>query len=76
MLPDPLGSTAVPPFAEQYRLALPRIASVQLRTDAGRFAELHICRRGAHGFGMVKQGFLSDRWTEQFYDWLTDLEFA
>ena len=25
-------------------------------TDAGRSAELHIYRRGEHGFGMVKQG--------------------
>ncbi len=41
-------------------------------TDAGRSAELHIYRRGAHGFGMVKQGFPSDRWIEKFHDWLTD----
>lgn len=45
-------------------------------TDAERSAELHIYRRGAHGFGMVKQGFPSDRWIEQFHDWLRDLEFA
>ncbi len=45
-------------------------------TDAGRYAELHIYRRGAHGFGMVKQGFPSDRWIEQFGEWLTDLGFA
>jgi acetyl esterase/lipase len=45
-------------------------------TDAGRSAELHIYRRGAHGFGMVKQGFPSDRWTEHFRDWLADLGFA
>jgi len=45
-------------------------------TDAGRSAELHIYRRGGHGFGMVKQGFPSDRWIDQFYDWLTDLGFA
>jgi len=45
-------------------------------TDAGRSAELHIYRRGQHGFGMVKQGFPSDRWIEQFHDWLTDLGFA
>jgi len=24
----------------------------------------------------VKQGFPSDRWIDQFYDWLTDLGFA
>jgi acetyl esterase/lipase len=45
-------------------------------TDAQRSAEMHIYRRGAHGFGMVKQGFPSDRWTVQFHDWLTDLGFA
>ena len=45
-------------------------------TDAGRSAELHIYRRGNHGFGMVKQGTPSDRWIEQFRDWLVDLGFA
>ena len=45
-------------------------------TDAGRSAELHIYRRGAHGFGMVKQGLPCDRWIEQFHEWLTDLGFA
>lgn len=43
-------------------------------SDAERSAELHIYRRGAHGFGMVKQGFPSDRWIEQFHEWLMDLE--
>ena len=45
-------------------------------TDAGRSAELHIYRRGAHGFGMAKQGLPCDRWIEQFHQWLTDLGFA
>ena len=45
-------------------------------TDAERSAELHIYRRGAHGFGMVKQNFPSDRWIEHFHDWLGDLGFA
>lgn len=45
-------------------------------TDTGHSAELHIYRRGAHGFGMVKQGLPSDRWIDQFHDWLTDLGFA
>lgn len=44
-------------------------------TDAARSAELHIYRRGDHGFGMVKQGLPSDRWIEQFRDWLADLGF-
>ena len=41
-------------------------------TDAGRSAELHIYRRGQHGFGMVKQGAPSDRWIDLFHDWLAD----
>jgi acetyl esterase/lipase len=45
-------------------------------TDAARSAELHIYRRGDHGFGMVKQGMPSDRWIDQFRDWLVDLGFA
>ena len=45
-------------------------------TDAARSAELHIYRRGAHGFGMVKQGFPSDRWIEHCHEWLSDLGFA
>ncbi|HJW40284.1 MAG TPA: alpha/beta hydrolase fold domain-containing protein, partial [Rhizomicrobium sp.] len=45
-------------------------------TDAGRPAELHIYRRGQHGFGMVKQGFPSDRWIEQFQEWLGDLGYG
>jgi acetyl esterase/lipase len=42
-------------------------------TDAGQSAELHIYRRGQHGFGMVKQNMPSDRWIDQFHDWLVDL---
>jgi len=45
-------------------------------TDAGRSAELHIYRRGNHGFGMVKQGSPSDRWINLFHEWLTDQGFA
>ncbi len=45
-------------------------------SDANRSAELHIYRRGQHGFGMVKQGFPSDRWIDQFHAWLVDLDFA
>jgi hypothetical protein len=41
-------------------------------TDAGRPAELHIFRRGNHGFGVMKQGLPSDRWVDLFHDWLTD----
>ena len=45
-------------------------------TDAGRSAEMHIYRRGDHGFGMVKQGMPSDRWIDLFHDWLIDLGFG
>ncbi len=41
-------------------------------TDAGRSAELHIYRRGQHGFGMIKQGSPSDKWIDLFHDWLAD----
>ncbi len=41
-------------------------------TDAERSAEMHIYRRGNHGFGMVKQGWPSDRWINLFHDWLAD----
>lgn len=40
---------------------------------AGRSSELHVFARGAHGFGMVRQGLPSDRWTDLFLAWLDDL---
>jgi acetyl esterase/lipase len=42
-------------------------------TAANRSSELHTFARGAHGFGMVKQGLPSDHWTELFIAWLDDL---
>ena len=41
-------------------------------SNADRPAELHIFARGAHGFGMVRQGAPSDRWGEMFADWMRD----
>jgi acetyl esterase/lipase len=41
-------------------------------SDADRSAELHLFARGAHGFGMAKQGMPSDRWTDLFLAWLED----
>jgi acetyl esterase/lipase len=41
---------------------------------AGRSSELHVFARGAHGFGMVRQGLPSDRWTDLFLAWLEDLK--
>ena len=40
---------------------------------ADRPAEMHVFRRGQHGFGMVRQGMPSDTWTELFLAWLDDL---
>lgn len=45
-------------------------------TDADRSAELHIFARGAHGFGMVRQGLPCDRWIDLLADWLADHGFA
>ena len=41
-------------------------------SSADRPAELHIFTRGAHGFGMIRQGLPSDRWIDLFRDWLAD----
>lgn len=40
---------------------------------AGRPAELHILRRGGHGFGMGKSGAPTDTWTERFQEWMAGL---
>nr|WP_314895699.1 alpha/beta hydrolase [uncultured Flavobacterium sp.] len=38
--------------------------------DAKQPAELHIYERGGHGFGMKKNKITTDKWTNQFIDWL------
>jgi acetyl esterase/lipase len=43
---------------------------------ADRSAELHVFARGAHGFGMIRQGLPSDRWIDLFEAWLADRGFA
>lgn len=45
-------------------------------SDADRPAELHIFRRGQHGFGMVRQGQPVDRWIDLFGDFLADLGYG
>jgi len=45
-------------------------------SNADRPAELHIFARGAHGFGMVRQGFPVDRWIDLFGAWLIDRGFG
>ena len=39
-------------------------------TDADRSSEMHVFAKGGHGFGMVKQGIPTDRWTDLFLAWL------
>lgn len=43
---------------------------------ADRSSELHIFARGAHGFGMVKQGLPVDRWIDLLGAWLDDKGFG
>ena len=45
-------------------------------SDADRPAELHIFRRGQHGFGMVRQGQPVDRWIDLFGDFMADLGYG
>lgn len=40
---------------------------------ADRPSELHVFARGGHGFGMVRQGLPSDRWTDLFVAWMDDV---
>jgi dienelactone hydrolase len=40
---------------------------------AERSSELHVFARGQHGFGMVRQGLPSDRWTDLFLAWVEDV---
>jgi len=43
---------------------------------ADRPSELHVFARGAHGFGIIRQGLPSDHWTDLFIAWLDDLGLA
>lgn len=43
-------------------------------SEAGKSAELHIFRKGGHGFGMQKQNLPTDQWIDRFYEWLENLE--
>jgi len=42
--------------------------------DAKKSAELHIYRKGGHGFGMTKHNIPTDGWIDRFYEWLIDLK--
>lgn len=41
--------------------------------SAKKSAELHIYRKGHHGFGMRKQNIPTDTWIDRFYEWLINL---
>jgi acetyl esterase/lipase/phospholipase/lecithinase/hemolysin len=43
---------------------------------AGKPAELHIFRRGNHGFGMKTQNQPSDMWVQLFYGWMASSGFV
>ena len=43
-------------------------------TEAGKLAELHIYRKGEHGFGLQKQNLPTDNWIDRFYEWVMNLE--
>ncbi len=51
----------------------PRRTSIRLYESwkkAGAPVEMHIYSRGAHGFGMRKQGLPVDSWIERLWDWM------
>ncbi len=43
---------------------------------AGHHPELHIYRKGGHGFGMNQQGLSSDYWIEDLYHWMESLGYT
>ena len=75
-LGEPVPDDAPPLFAAvaQDDILVRIVEGVYLDwSSADRPSELHVFARGSHGFGMVKQGLPSDRWTELFLAWLDDL---
>lgn len=42
-------------------------------SQADRPSEIHVFRRGAHGFGMITQGLPVDTWPDLLHAWLKDL---
>jgi acetyl esterase/lipase len=74
---DPVPADAPPLFtviAHDDRLLFHMVEGLYLDWSAAdRSAELHIFARGAHGFGMIRQGLPSDRWIDLFEAWLGDL---
>lgn len=72
----PVPADAPPLFtviAQDDRLLFHMVEGLYLDwSGADRSAELHIFARGAHGFGMVRQGLPCDRWIDLLGDWLAD----
>jgi dienelactone hydrolase len=44
--------------------------------DADRPAEIHVFRRGGHGFGLAPQGSPVDAWMDLLEAWLKDLGYG
>ncbi len=71
----PVPSDAPPLFiaiADDDQLIAP-VTSARLYEawhSAGKPAELHVFRKGGHGFGMKKQNLPSDAWIDMFQNWL------
>ena len=76
----PVPADAPPLFtcvAQDDRLIFHMVEGLYLDwSRADRPAELHVFARGAHGFGMVRQGLPVDRWTDLLGDWLADRGFG
>ena len=76
----PMPADAPPLFtviAHDDRLLFHMVEGLYLDWSAAdRSAELHVFARGAHGFGMVRQGLPSDRWVDLLGDWLADKGFG
>jgi acetyl esterase/lipase len=65
----PIPRDAPPLFAAVARDDLLAKIVQGLHTDwsaADRSSELHVFARGGHGFGIIRQGLPSDRWTDLF----------
>jgi acetyl esterase/lipase len=55
---------------DQLQLASHSVDMYRDWVAAKKPAELHIFAKGGHGFGMNKQNLPTDRWLDQFVDWL------
>ena len=76
----PVPADAPPLFtviAHDDRLLFHMVEGLYLDWSAAdRSSELHIFARGAHGFGMVRQGLPCDRWIDLLEAWLADNGFG